>query len=145
MVPPIAPLQLDGINWYVITESNFAEVMAKLKANGTPPVVFALDERGYENLSIDMTKIRAYIAQQKTVIVALKDYYDVPDTPATLAPAPSKLTQGTGLGSGINPVAPAAAPTTQVVPTAPVAQSATPAPAVKKGAAKFIPPFVKIK
>ena len=80
-LPPLAPLQLDGMNWYVVTESNFADIMAKLKSSGMQPVIFSLDEKGYENLSVNMTKIRGYITQQKTVIVALKDYYNVPDNP----------------------------------------------------------------
>ena len=155
-LPPLAPLQLDGMNWYVVTESNFADIMAKLKASGMQPVIFSLDEKGYENLSVNMTKIRGYITQQKTVIVALKDYYNVPDNPETLTPPVTRLTQGTGLGI-VTPAAPAAVATPAVtpapaaapavVPAAPAAPTAaaptaSPAPA-KKGMAKFIPPFMK--
>ena len=113
-LPSLAPLQLDGMNWYVVTESNFADIMAKLKASGMQPVIFSLDEKGYENLSVNMTKIRGYITQQKTVIVALKDYYNVPDNPETLTPPASTLTQGTGLAAAPTP---APAPATPVAPT----------------------------
>jgi hypothetical protein len=97
-LPVIPPLQLDGMQWYVVTENNVADIMQKLKAGGAAPVFFALDERGYEALSVNMTKIRAYMAQQKTVIVALKKYYEVPDEadaaaeakPADGKPADSK-------------------------------------------------------
>jgi hypothetical protein len=86
-LPTIPPLQLDGMTWYIVTESNFNDVMKDVKASGSQPVFFALDERGYENLSVNMTKIRAYITQQKTVIMALKNYYHVTDNPESLVPA----------------------------------------------------------
>ena len=142
-LPAIAPLQLDGMSWYVVTESNFTEVIAKLKAAGVQPVFFALDERGYENLSVNMTKIRGYIVQQKIVIVSLKDYYGVPDNPEALTPAPSRLSMGSG--SNIPTAAavsqPIAAKTVTAQPV--TAQPATAQPPAKKGMAKFIPPFLK--
>ena len=137
-LPAIAPLQLDGMSWYVVTESNFTEVIAKLKAAGVQPVFFALDERGYENLSVNMTKIRGYIVQQKIVIVSLKDYYGVPDNPEALTPAPSRLAMGPG--SNI----PTATAVSQPLATKPAtAQPVTAPPPAKKGMAKFIPPFLK--
>lgn len=142
-LPAIAPLQLDGMNWYVVTESNFAEVIAKLKAAGVQPVFFALDERGYENLSVNMTKIRGYITQQKIVIVSLKDYYGVPDNPEALTPAPSRLAMGPGaniptVAAVSQPSAPKPAATTSTPAAAPLVP-----PTAKKGMAKFIPPFLK--
>jgi len=98
-LPPLAPLQLDGMNWYVVTENNFADIMAKLKSSGMQPVIFSLDEKGYENLSVNMTKIRGYITQQKAVIVALKDYYNVPDNSDPESAPTTKLIPGTGMSS----------------------------------------------
>jgi len=132
-LPAIAPLQLDGMHWYVVTESNFADVIAKLKSAGLQPVFFALDERGYENLSVNMTKIRGYIAQQKIVIVSLKDYYGVIDNPEALTPALSRLAVGPGANI------PTAAKLAQPV----IAQPAVVTPPAKKGMAKFIPAFPK--
>lgn len=137
-LPAIAPLQLDGMHWYVVTESNFAEVIAKLKAAGLQPVFFALDESGYENLSVNMTKIRGYIAQQKIVIVSLKDYYGVTDNPEVLTPVPSRLAMGPGA------TIPTAANLAQPGVSKPtIAQPAAVPPTAKKGMAKFIPAFTK--
>jgi hypothetical protein len=98
-LPQLTPLQLDGMNWYVVTETNFEEVMSKIKSSGLQPVVFSLDEKGYENLSVNMTKIRAYIAQQKAIIVALKEYYKVPDNSDPESAPTTKLIPGTGMSS----------------------------------------------
>lgn len=140
-LPAIAPLQLEGMNWFVITENNFTEVMTKLRNSGLQPVVFALDEKGYEHLSVNMSKIRAYIANQKSVIVALKNYYSIPDNPEALTPPVSRLTQGSGINPA--PVVPPAVPA-QVIPPAPTASTQAPLTTPpKKGMAKFIPPFVR--
>jgi hypothetical protein len=139
-LPAIAPLQLDGMHWYVVTESNFAETMNKLRADGSRPVIFALDEAGYENLGVNMAKIRSYMAQQKVVIAALKDYYNVPDNTDPLSP-------GSGSAAGSLPPAGASSGTaTHVTRSAVPAEvkqqvNATDKP-VKKGLARFIPPFI---
>lgn len=146
-LPPLAPLQLDGINWYVVTENNSTDIITKLKSNGLQPALFSLDEKGYEKLAENMTKIRGYIASQKAIIAALKDYYKVPDNPQALTPPLTKLTQGSGSG----PIVPTTAPTTAAPVAAPAAQASSPAipaatattTAPKKRMVKLIPPFMK--
>jgi hypothetical protein len=85
-LPALMPLQLDGVQWTIITENNYKDIFEKLKEKGYQPILFSLDESGYEKLSINMTKIRGHMAQQKAVIVALKQYYNVPDNPQSLVP-----------------------------------------------------------
>jgi len=85
-LPTIAPLQLEGMTWYIITKENFETILNDAQANGAQPVFFALDDKGYESLSVNMTKIRSYIEQQKTVVAAMKTYYHTPDNPESLTP-----------------------------------------------------------
>lgn len=150
-LPAIPPLQLDAMRWQIITESNFPEQMKKIKDSGMQPVFFALDEKGYEALSVNMTKIRGYISQQKSVIYALKSYYNVPDNPESLTPPASALAQAQQAQAGSSAPAPKPAETaakpaekpseTKPTTTAPTNNNAT-NPA-KKRLVKLIPPFVK--
>ena len=161
-LPAIPPLQLDPMHWQIVTESNFPEQMQKIKDSGMQPVFFALDEKGYEALSVNMTKIRGYISQQKSVIYALKSYYNVPDNPESLTPPASIIAQMQQSQSltGVTqvpqkPVAtPAPNPTaTPAVKPAPPAES-KPTPSAtnntssvgssaKRRLVKLIPPYIK--
>ncbi len=153
-LPAIPPLQLDGMRWQIVTESNFQEQMKKIKDSGLQPVFFALDEKGYEALSINMTKIRGYVSQQKSVIFALKSYYGVPDNPESLTPPASIIAQMQAAQTNTpvtkpaeTPVAkpaetPASAPTA-APPANPISNNTQPAAGAKKRLAKLIPQYVK--
>lgn len=53
--------------------------MAKLKKDGRPVTLFALTDQGYANLGLTLSDIRAYIEQQKTIILAYENYYKEAD------------------------------------------------------------------
>lgn len=129
-LPAIPPLQLDAMRWQIITESNFQEQIKKIKDSGMQPVFFALDENGYQALSINMTKIRGYLGQQKAVIYALKSYYGVPDNPESLTPPASTIAQ-LQQSQTVDSTKPLPAP-----PSPPETN------AIKKRTFKIIPPFV---
>lgn len=145
-LPAVPPLQLDAMRWQILTESNFQEQMKKIKDSGMQPVFFALDERGYEALSINMTKIRGYIAQQKSVIYALKSYYGVPDNPESLTPPASVIgqlqqSQASAPTQPVQKPADTPASTPAENPTTP---PAAPAPGgAKSRLFKIIPPYVR--
>jgi len=146
-LPAIPPLQLDAMRWQIVTETNFQEQMKKIKDSGLQPVFFALDEKGYEALGINMTKIRGYISQQKSVIYALKSYYNVPDNPESLTPPASVIaqTQQAQPSSPAPVQKPAETPAAKPADSKPTNTTSTdnnPNPA-KKRLVKLIPPFVK--
>ncbi len=146
-LPAIPPLQLDAMRWQIVTETNFQEQMKKIKDSGMQPVFFALDEKGYEALGINMTKIRGYISQQKSVIYALKSYYNVPDNPESLTPPASVIaqTQQAQPSSPAPVQKPAETPAAKPADSKPTNTTSTdnnPNPA-KKRLVKLIPPFVK--
>tara|TARA_B110000444_G_scaffold255561_1_gene290170 strand:+ start:1249 stop:1572 length:324 start_codon:yes stop_codon:yes gene_type:complete len=63
------------IEWVIITEENYKEVFAKLKKTGRPLAVFGLTDKGYANLGLNFSDIRALVQQQKTIIAAYEAYY----------------------------------------------------------------------
>lgn len=151
-LPAIPPLQLDAMRWQIVTETNFQEQMKKIKDSGMQPVFFALDEQGYEALGINMTKIRGYISQQKSVIYALKSYYNVPDNPESLTPPASVIaqTQQAQTNSSTPAQRPVETPVSkspekpaESKPTSAAPASTDSASTPKKRLVKLIPPFIK--
>lgn len=75
-LPMAQPLDLNDPNWIVVTPENAQEVFEYLEEEGYDPVVMGLTDLGYENLSIDFTKIRQHINTQRTILLQYKDYYE---------------------------------------------------------------------
>lgn len=70
------PLQPKVPHWIVITPENSNEIWEKLKKDGTDLVLFALTDDGYEELAINISELRALIAQQRSIIIKYKEYYE---------------------------------------------------------------------
>ena len=47
----------------------------KLKASGRAIVFFAITDKGYENLGLNISDLRAYLQQQQSIIGAYEAYY----------------------------------------------------------------------
>ena len=75
VLPNADVLRMKDVEWILITPENFEEKVAELSKNGRPVVFFALTDKGYENLSLNFSSIRAFIQQQKAIIVAYENYY----------------------------------------------------------------------
>lgn len=69
-------LQLKTPQWFIITPENSDEVWKKLKEDGTDLVLFALTDDGYEELAINIAELRSLIAQQRSIIIKYKEYYE---------------------------------------------------------------------
>tara|TARA_R110000824_G_scaffold379478_1_gene571481 strand:- start:554 stop:889 length:336 start_codon:yes stop_codon:yes gene_type:complete len=63
------------VEFFIITPENYAKVFAKIKKSGRPIALFALTDKGYENLGTNLSSVRALIEQQKTIIAAYESYY----------------------------------------------------------------------
>ena len=72
-----APLELQDIDWIIITKDNADEVFEKIKneKNGDY-ALFALTDNGYEKLALNFADIRNKIAEQRQIILSYKDYYE---------------------------------------------------------------------
>lgn len=73
VLPSANVLDLRDTDWIVITPDNVDGVMASLPADNT--ALFALTDKGYENLSLNVNDIRTYITQLQAIIVAYEGYY----------------------------------------------------------------------
>ena len=72
-----APLELQDVDWIIITKDNADEVFEKVKndKNGDY-ALFALTDNGYEKLALNFADIRNKIAEQRQIILSYKDYYE---------------------------------------------------------------------
>lgn len=73
-----APVKLKKADWIVITPRNVESVFAKAKASGKKVVFFAVTEDGLRAVRGNEAQLLRLVGQQKSVIVALKKYYDEP-------------------------------------------------------------------
>lgn len=75
-LPPVDVVRMRTVDWVIITEKNFADVIAKAKKNDKTIAFFALTDDGYANLGLNFSDIRALVQQQQTIIGAYEQYYD---------------------------------------------------------------------
>lgn len=71
VLPKPKPLELNDIEWKVITEENSKEIFEKMKESGDDPVLFSLDDEDYEDLSENNLRIKNYI---KKLLQTLREY-----------------------------------------------------------------------
>jgi DNA-binding PadR family transcriptional regulator len=74
-VPNADELNFRDIDWIVLTPENFEEQVKLIGDTGRPVVFFALTDKGYENLGLNLSDLRAYVQQQQAIIAAYKKYY----------------------------------------------------------------------
>ena len=76
VVPSVDVIDSRTVRWVVVTPENVEEVFADLQESGNSIVLFALTDRGYENLSLNMADITRLIRQQQSIIAAYRQYYE---------------------------------------------------------------------
>ena len=74
--PQVRELDLDQIEWFVVTPENIEEVFAELADQRKDVVLFALTDDGYKAMSLNFAQIRELLAQQQAIIEAYKEYYN---------------------------------------------------------------------
>ena len=72
-----APLELQDVDWIVITKDNAEEVFEKIKneKNGDY-ALFALTDTGYEKIALNLADIRNKLAEQRQIILSYQEYYE---------------------------------------------------------------------
>ena len=71
-----SPVNLEETKWIVITPSNVEEVWKLLKNDKKDIVLFGLTDDEYQTLSVNLTKLRNIIEQQRIILFKYKEYYD---------------------------------------------------------------------
>ena len=73
IVPDVDQLSLREVPWVVITPENIDEKFAEIKEGDL--VFFALTRKGYENLALNISDIRANIEQYKKIIAIYQSQF----------------------------------------------------------------------
>ena len=74
--PQVRELDLEQIEWFVVTPENIEEVFGKLADQRKDIVLFALTDDGYKAMSLNFAQIRELLNQQQAIIEAYKEYYN---------------------------------------------------------------------
>lgn len=75
-LPEPTPLNAREVKWVIITPENASEVWKRLEEENSDMVLIGLTDDGYEQLALTMAEIRNMLAQQRTIILKYKDYYE---------------------------------------------------------------------
>src|SRR6056300_411033 len=76
VLPSIDKLELRDVTWVVITPEKSKVEFERLRKAGKPIAFFAMDEKSYNALGLNISDIRAMVQQQQTIIDAYKKYYE---------------------------------------------------------------------
>ena len=70
------PPKMAGMKWVVVTEANQQDVFADLRKNRQDAALFGLTDGGYENLSLNLARIRKYISTLRATLRHYREYYE---------------------------------------------------------------------
>jgi hypothetical protein len=74
IVPDVDQLRLRNVQWIVLTPENIEEKFAQIQRGEA--VLFAVTVEGYENIALNLSDIRALIAQQQRIIAVYKSQFE---------------------------------------------------------------------
>jgi len=69
---------MQPMQWVVITDKNYNDVIESVKDTNGLVFLVALDESSYKNLALNNANILRFIREQKSVIAAYRQYYEKP-------------------------------------------------------------------
>ena len=70
------PLQMEKIQWHIITSENAEEVFKKLEADGIDPVLWGLTDKDFELLAKNFARIRNQLKITNDLLDQYKEYYE---------------------------------------------------------------------
>ena len=70
------PVELEDPNWIIIHPGNVEQVWKYMEENKDDVVLFGLTDEGYQTLSVNLTKLRNIIEQQRIILLKYKNYYE---------------------------------------------------------------------
>jgi hypothetical protein len=71
-----APLEPRSPQWIIVTPENVDKVWEELQKKNSNLVLFAITDRGYEELAVTMVEIRNFINTQRQIIIKYREYYE---------------------------------------------------------------------
>ena len=70
------PLNLDHVEWVIVTRENIDEVWAKIEGDNEGVALFALRHGDYERLAMNIAEIRKLIGEYVIILKQYKEYYE---------------------------------------------------------------------
>ena len=70
------PLDLDHVEWIIVTEENINEVWAQIQADNEGVALFALRHGDYEQLALNIADIKKLIGEYVIILKQYKKYYE---------------------------------------------------------------------
>ena len=70
------PLELQEVDWIIVTEENIEEVWQLLRDKNEGIALFALRHGDYERLALNIKDIRAQIGEYVVILKQYKEYYE---------------------------------------------------------------------
>ena len=70
------PLQLEQLQWIIITSENADEVFKKLEEQGIDPVLWGLTDKDFELLAKNFARIRNQLMVTNDLLDKYKEYYE---------------------------------------------------------------------
>ena len=70
------PLQLEHIEWVIVTEENIQEVWDAIRDDNEGVALFALRHGDYERLALNIADIRSVIGEYVIILKRYKEYYE---------------------------------------------------------------------
>ena len=75
-LPLPTPLEMEKIEWIILTSDNAQEVFKKMEEQGLDPVIFGLTDNDYQLISKNFARIRNHLKIQNDMIEKYKEYYE---------------------------------------------------------------------
>ena len=75
VLPKADGLDMREADWIIITPENYEEVISKLTSERKSVALFALTDKGYQALALNINDLRTYVQQLQAIIVAYEGYY----------------------------------------------------------------------
>ena len=70
------PLELEKLQWIIITSENAEEVINRLEEAGIDPVLFGLTDKDFELLAKNFARIRNQLKITNDLLDKYKEYYE---------------------------------------------------------------------
>ena len=70
------PLELDHIQWVIVTEDNIEEVWEQIRSDNEGVALFALRHGDYERLALNIAEIRAQLGEYIVILKRYREYYE---------------------------------------------------------------------
>ena len=69
-------LELQQIEWVIVTEENIQEVWEEIRSNNKGVALFALRHGDYERLALNIADIRAQLGEYVIILKRYREYYE---------------------------------------------------------------------